>query len=48
MAKLKAVRPRAIYRCQGCGHLELKWLGRCPSCQEWSTLVEEIEREDAA
>ena len=47
MAKLKA-RPRAIYRCQGCGHIEAKWLGRCPSCQEWSTLVEEIEREDAA
>jgi DNA repair protein RadA/Sms len=48
MAKLKALRPRAIYRCQGCGHVELKWLGRCPACQEWSTLVEEVEREEPA
>src|SRR5262249_8131740 len=42
MAKLKALRPRAIFRCQGCGHVEVKWLGRCPACQEWSSLVEEI------
>jgi DNA repair protein RadA/Sms len=48
MAKLKAARPRSIFRCQGCGHVELKWLGRCPGCQEWSTLVEEIEREELA
>jgi DNA repair protein RadA/Sms len=48
MAKLKAVRPRAIYRCQGCGHTEPKWLGRCPTCQEWSTMVEELEREEPA
>jgi len=48
MAKLKALRPRTIYRCQGCGHVELKWLGRCPACQEWSSLVEEIEREEPA
>jgi len=48
MAKLKALRPRAIYRCQSCGHVEPKWLGRCPACQEWSTLLEEIEREEPA
>jgi DNA repair protein RadA/Sms len=46
MAKLKALRPRAVYRCQGCGHVELKWLGRCPTCQAWSTFIEEIEREE--
>ena len=44
MAKLKALRSRAIYRCQDCGHVELKWLGRCPTCQAWSTLVEETAR----
>ncbi len=48
MARLKAVRPRAIFRCQGCGHVEPKWLGRCPGCQEWSSLVEEVEREEPA
>jgi DNA repair protein RadA/Sms len=37
-----AVKPgRSIWRCQSCGHAETKWLGRCPVCQEWSSLVEE-------
>lgn len=37
MPKLKAV-----YTCQQCGYQTPKWLGRCPSCQMWNTLVEEI------
>jgi len=44
MAKVKALKaPRTIYCCQACGHTESKWLGRCPACQEWNSLVEEIE-----
>lgn len=35
---------RAAYRCETCGSSSPKWLGRCPSCQEWNTLVEEAER----
>jgi DNA repair protein RadA/Sms len=46
MAKTKA-RPRAVHRCQACGHLEPKWLGRCPACQEWGSLVEELAAEPA-
>jgi DNA repair protein RadA/Sms len=43
MAKVKALKPpRSVYACQACGHVEAKWLGRCPACQEWNTLVEEI------
>jgi DNA repair protein RadA/Sms len=38
-----AKKPRSVWRCQGCGHLEAKWLGRCPACQEWSSLVEEVD-----
>jgi len=38
MQRMKAKRP--IYRCTGCGHEEPKWLGRCPECGEWNTLVE--------
>jgi DNA repair protein RadA/Sms len=34
---------RSIWRCQSCGHSEARWLGRCPLCQEWSSLVEELE-----
>jgi DNA repair protein RadA/Sms len=33
-------RPRG-YVCVACGHRAPKWLGRCPGCGEWATLVEE-------
>ncbi|MDR7417699.1 MAG: DNA repair protein RadA [Armatimonadota bacterium] len=36
-------RSRTRYVCQTCGHESAKWLGRCPSCGEWNTLVEEPE-----
>jgi len=36
---LKKQRP-LIYRCSSCGREEPKWLGRCPECGEWNTLVE--------
>jgi DNA repair protein RadA/Sms len=39
-SKLKPV--KTAYTCQACGHVEAKWMGRCPACQEWSSLVEEI------
>jgi len=29
------------YVCQGCGAIAPRWLGRCPSCGGWNTLVEE-------
>ena len=29
--------------CQECGYSSPKWLGKCPSCNEWNTMVEEIE-----
>ena len=32
----------AKFVCQNCGYQSLKWLGRCPGCGEWGTLVEEI------
>ena len=37
MAKVKSA-----FFCQGCGHETPKWLGKCPSCSEWNTFVEEI------
>jgi len=37
MAKLKQV-----YMCQQCGHESPKWMGRCPACNEWGSLVEEV------
>ena len=31
---------RTIFVCQNCGRESPKWLGRCPDCGEWNTLVE--------
>lgn len=30
------------YVCQSCGYQSVKWKGRCPSCYEWNTFVEEV------
>jgi DNA repair protein RadA/Sms len=32
---------KTIFRCQQCGYISPKWLGRCPDCQTWQGLVEE-------
>ena len=32
---------RTIFVCQNCGAQQTRWLGRCPDCQQWNTLVEE-------
>ncbi|MFA5574010.1 MAG: DNA repair protein RadA [Brumimicrobium sp.] len=37
MAKVKKA-----YFCQNCGYESPKWLGKCSSCNEWNTFVEEI------
>ncbi|WAH39101.1 DNA repair protein RadA [Alicyclobacillus dauci] len=34
-------RTKTQYVCQACGHVEIKWMGRCPGCGEWNTMVEE-------
>lgn len=33
---------KSAYFCQNCGYETPKWLGKCPSCSEWNTFVEEI------
>ncbi len=35
------VKNLTIYICQSCGHKAPKWLGKCPECSEWNSLVEE-------
>src|SRR5437868_8478371 len=44
MSKTKA---KTSFFCQNCGVESPKWIGRCPSCNEWNTYVEEvISKED--
>ncbi|MFD0766377.1 DNA repair protein RadA [Mucilaginibacter lutimaris] len=43
MAKTKIA-----YFCQSCGYESPKWLGKCPSCQQWNTFVEEILEKPSA
>ncbi|MDR0377207.1 MAG: DNA repair protein RadA, partial [Spirochaetaceae bacterium] len=33
-----------VFKCTSCGHEEPKWLGRCPECGEWNTLIETTVR----
>ena len=35
-------KPKTAFFCQNCGYNSPKWLGKCPSCGEWNTLVEEL------
>ena len=34
---------RTSYFCQNCGFESAKWMGKCPSCQEWNSFVEEVK-----
>ncbi|TDG37170.1 DNA repair protein RadA [Pedobacter changchengzhani] len=42
MAKTKTA-----FFCQSCGYESAKWLGKCPSCSNWNTFVEEIVEKGA-
>jgi DNA repair protein RadA/Sms len=33
---------RSIFVCQNCGAITNRWQGRCDSCQEWNSIVQEI------
>ncbi|MBW2086825.1 MAG: DNA repair protein RadA, partial [Deltaproteobacteria bacterium] len=38
MSKMKI-----YFVCSNCGHRSPKWLGRCPDCQAWDSMEEEIQ-----
>ena len=35
-------KPKTNYTCTECGGIQNKWVGQCPACQQWNTLVETI------
>ena len=38
------MKKETLFVCQNCGHSTGKWLGKCPECGEWNSLVEEKTR----
>jgi len=33
---------KTAFFCTHCGYESAKWVGKCPSCQQWNTFVEEV------
>ncbi|MDY3122769.1 DNA repair protein RadA [Suipraeoptans intestinalis] len=33
---------KTVYFCQNCGYESTKWVGQCPACKEWNSMVEEV------
>lgn len=40
----KSTKSKTEFICQNCGATYIKWQGNCTQCQEWGTLVEEVQR----
>jgi DNA repair protein RadA/Sms len=39
---------KKAFFCQNCGYESVKWLGQCPSCNQWNSFVEEIIQKETA
>ncbi len=37
---------KSIYICTSCGETSPRWLGRCPACGAWNTMVEDVVKEE--
>jgi DNA repair protein RadA/Sms len=38
---------KTVYICNECGGTSPKWLGKCPACQAWNTLIESVASSEA-
>ena len=36
------MKKKTLYRCASCGFENIKWLGKCPTCNSWNTLEEVV------
>jgi len=39
---------KVVFFCKDCGHEVAKWVGKCPGCQSWNTMVEELKTDKKA
>ncbi|MFM7104589.1 MAG: hypothetical protein ACKOW8_03640, partial [Flavobacteriales bacterium] len=30
---------KSVFFCQQCGHESPQWVGKCPGCNEWNSMV---------
>lgn len=37
------VKQKSVWHCSECGQKQFKWIGQCPSCNQWNTFQEELE-----
>lgn len=37
---------KTLFFCQNCGHEAAKWMGKCPSCNQWNTFAEEVVQKE--
>lgn len=37
---MAAIKEKTLWFCSSCGNESPKWMGRCPACGEWNTMVE--------
>lgn len=37
---------KTTYVCQSCGAVSPRWQGKCPACEEWNTIAEEVAEEE--
>jgi len=42
-----ASKQKTVFICNNCGYESAKWYGKCPSCNEWGTMNEEIVRTES-
>lgn len=45
---MSASKVKSTFFCRNCGFQSPKWLGKCPSCNEWNSFSEEIVRKSPA
>ena len=38
---------KTAFFCSNCGFESVKWLGKCPSCEQWNTFIEEVIVKDS-
>ena len=40
-----AAKSKVVYICSECGYETAKWMGKCPSCNTWGSLQEDVRTE---